>query len=787
MLRTVRQLAILNRIFNVRKNEWPRIWTAWLIRLFYRFSFVLGWTVLVAMFVSHYGIASLPILLILNALFTVIGSFLYASFLDNFKRHHVMVASILISGLLLFVASSVVQYSLVLFFSLLIVAIAVFLFQFRISLSAYVEEMFSPLESERTFPFIEGADTIGGILAGLLVVSLASIIEVSSFIYLWLGVLFMIIPLLLINEQVRNNFVSVKEHNSPNVGLFTKFRDSFAESRHISFIKGLFVIVFLQWFIYNLLEFQYTRAVYSSVSSVVMEAGAGFEHAFVHDLGALFILFSVSALFVQLFVGSRILDSLGVIGTMLVHALLIFFSFFGLSFSYNFYTAVLAKNNFGIGSVLFNNAYHSSYYAIKDHLREHVRELLEGVIRPFGAIVGAFFLIIVQYFFSADVPVYYINFLMLSASVLLFYFIYDQQRKYTRLAVDDLLHSKDMDVRINAVYILAQKGHKGADKILRSILFNPEESTSLRIRIVRAMAEINNTEYISDLIRCLYFDNLSIRKAALDSLHYFRGLRSNSKKYLYKKYELIEALRKLYRTEKNTELVSKIIHLMSRLSTVATLGFLLDILKSTGVKHKAEVIYALKGYADRDLALVVLPFLKSRSLSQRVNAAIFLYKFSEYRPQVLSLISALLNSDSSLSVTHALFAIGELKLSAKVNVCYRYLNSGDRRLRLQASIALAKFGFDDGVEYIVKLLLSGNEDFAVEVKSLLQNVDVRIYKNIDTIVSQLVKNELDKIFEAGDSGKFGSWKLSRLMKLRRLYVLVEEYEQVEQLDYYINK
>jgi len=786
MLSSLRQLAVLNKIFNIRKHEWPRVWIAWFIRLFYRFSFVLGWTVLVVMFVSKFGIASLPYLLVLNAIFTVIGSFFYSSFLDHFKKHYVMIASVLVAGLLLFIASRIVDYNIVLFFSLLIVSIAIFLFQFRISLSGYVEEMFSPLESERTFPLIEGADTVGGFLAGLLVISFSSVIEITSFIYLWLGVLFMLIPLLLINEQITNDVASIKERSTKHAGLVSKFKDAFSESRHISFIKGLFVIVFLQWFIFNLLEFQYTKAVYSNVSSVVMDAGSGFEHAFIHDLGALFILFSVSAFFVQLFIGSRVLDYLGVVGTMLVHVLLTFLSLLGLSFSFNYYTAVLARNNFTIGSVLFNNAYHTSYYAIKDHLRDHVRELLEGVIRPFGALVGTFALIILQYIFAGDVPVFYINYLMLFAAGFLFYVLYSQQKKYTHLAINDLLHSKDIEVRINAVSILAQKGHKNAGTVLKNVLFDESESISLRIRIIKSLADINDPESIADLIQCFSFDNLNIRKAALDSLAAFKGLKGNSKSFIYKKYQLIEALRALYSHEKNPELISKIIHLMSKLSNVATITFLLSILKTSKLHHKAEIIYALKGYSDPDLAYIVKPFLKSKSIIQQINASIVLYNFPKFRHESLSLINNFLLSDSVKTLACGLFAVGELKLFNKFHLCHHYLDSKHKELRLQAAIALAKLGFDNGIAVIVDLLLAGNEDFAVNVKNLLQNVDVRIYKNIDTIISQLVKDEVERVFLNSKAKELALWKPVELLRLRRLYSLVEEYEQVEQIDNYIN-
>ena len=73
-----KNLRFLSRVFNIHPNEWKNITNAWLIRFLYKFGFVIGWSVLVVLFVSNYGISALPYLFVLNAVFSILGTFFYS-------------------------------------------------------------------------------------------------------------------------------------------------------------------------------------------------------------------------------------------------------------------------------------------------------------------------------------------------------------------------------------------------------------------------------------------------------------------------------------------------------------------------------------------------------------------------------------------------------------------------------------------------------------------------------------------------------------------------------------
>ena len=56
------------------------------------------------------------------------------------------------------------------------------LHKIKIFIDSFIEDLFSPLQSERTFPLIEAAETFGGIIAGLTITFLSNSIEIFKFI-----------------------------------------------------------------------------------------------------------------------------------------------------------------------------------------------------------------------------------------------------------------------------------------------------------------------------------------------------------------------------------------------------------------------------------------------------------------------------------------------------------------------------------------------------------------------------------------------------------------------------
>ncbi len=780
MLQVIKDFSLFNKIFNVSSSEWPKIISTWIMKLLYRMGFVIGWTVLVAMVVSEFGISSLPYLFVANAVLTILGTFIFSKLWQICSRDNILLGSIFASGILLLAAIVSYEFSRFVFFSILVFTISVFLVQIKIALNASSEEMFDPLQSERIFPLLESSETVGGILGGFAVFLLSDSIEVYNFMYLLIASLFAIVPFVFYCERINRKISLFADKNEKKQEGTFSFGNFSLPKIQVSYIKGLFMIIFLQWFLFNLLEFQYTKSVYQSVSGAILQAGSGFEHAFIHDLGALFMLFSASALLIQLFLGSRIIFNLGIVSSMLLHAVFSFLSLLSLVFSFNFLTAILVKNNFTISSVIFTNAYHSSYYSINEKFRDQAREFLEGIVRPIGAIAGTFVLILLQRLFDGSSLVLVINLALLIVAAMFIYSVYLQQDRYTKSAIFDLQNSTDRKIRINAVDILAQKGHKSSFEPLASVLSNEKESVSVRAKILRVFSSLRSPEMIAAVLKCVKSPKASIRESALDALIVYQL--SGLDLPLFTRYEIVCALKNAYRLEKNDSELLKIINIISELSGVAVLEFLLNVLKHDKGDKKFEALYELSSYSDRDLIPVILPYFSDKAPLCKLYAYIFLYQFSEFDKKTSSYLNSLINSNSHVKTAYALFAIGELHLKEKKSFCIKSLYSKNANVQVQAAVALLKMGYYDGFQVILNTLFSKNYSVIALLRRLLRNVDVRILKNVDRMVRHILYREIERLLAANLDVKGKNLNVSDLQYLKHLYCLAGEYEDSESIE-----
>ena len=480
--------------------------------------------------------------------------------------------------------------------------------------------------------------------------------------------------------------------------------------------------------------------------------------------------------------GSRLITSLGVVGAMLLHPIVTLLSLMGLFFRFDFLTAVLAKNNFTLTSVIHTNTYHISYYAVKERVREHLREFLEGVVRPLGALIGTLAVIILDKIFVGNPLNLALNISMVICTLVFFFITYRQQERYTKVVTEELLNSKEKHIRFNAINLLAQRGHKMALVTLRGILANHDEPDSVKVKILAVLSELQSSESVLDVVNCLVSQKAEIREAALDTLISFKFLHSYSKDYLFVKYQLVASLKDLYKEEKDKEILAKIIFLMSLLSNVSTVEFLFKVIHSKNSNHKSDAIFALGKCDDEKIAKILEEYLYSKNLSYQINAAMALVNFKKYRDEALHVINSFIYSEKKDRVLFGLLAIGELNMKSKKAVCLKYLDSDDVDMKMYSAIALAKMGFYHSVASILDLLFSGDEYLVKKVKSSIKNVDVRIYKNIDKIVKHVVSQKIEDLKIKNNNVDLESFSHESLSHLKKLYTLIDEYEEVDTIN-----
>lgn len=778
---------VFEKLFGINRNEGNRVALSWFINFFYRVGFVIGWTIIVGMFVGRYGISMLPILFVINAVFSIIGTLVYSTFIDKFSKDNIIFVSVTIATFILLFASFFHNSHPMVFFGLLLAAEAVFLVQLKIVSNGFTETLFTPLESERTFPFIESSETIGGIIAGVLVSFLSSTVDPSTFVYFWVTSLLFILPCVLYYKIKMSGIerLSLEEKEDKKAsselpsGLFERLSDSISQIRHVSFIKCLFFVVIFQWIFANLIEFQYTKAVSENISAVVLGSGSGFEHALVHSLGTLFILFNSAALFVQLFVGGRLISTLGIVGSLLLYPVVMLLSVFGLSIQFGFPTAVLAQTNHTITHAIYLNSYHSAYYSIKEHFREHTRHFLEGIVRPLGALFGTGILIAAQRLYSGDSLTLAINLSMMAVLIVLFLIIYSLQGRYTRLACHNLLKSENKIERIEAIEILSQKGHKSGLPVLLQVLSNPNEPDYIKIKILHALSELQDFNAIDGILAMFKSRKVEVRLAAVSALSKYQSVKNFFFEHVFHEYRMIEALKSLYQNERNEEIRSIIIHLLSKLNPVGTFGFLLNALRNTKGLLRADVIIALGRYNDDHVIPYIEPFSHSNSPIEKAAAIVALWKYEEYRDDLEFMLDKMFEHENKNIVKAAIYAVGELKLKSKRKKCIKYLGSSDGDLKFHAVLALAKTGYAESVKSIVDILFGEDQELSLEMRKALNRLNHDVKKLVDKRVKRIVSSKINGFLLKTNAKSLDHLNTRYLKYLKMLYSLVEENEEVE--------
>jgi HEAT repeat protein len=774
MLNVSHQISFWSRLFNVKSGEWSKIIFSWLIRFFYRLGFVLVWTLIVAQFVANYNISSLPYLFIFTAFFTMLGSIGFSTIVDRYSSRAMMISNILLSALVVAFVPVFFSPEDPLFIGLLLLTVVLFLKQFRLILNGYVEELFTPLQSERTFPLIEAADTLAGVIAGTLIALLVGKIDLIGLLNIASLAFIVIVPLLFLfsfapAKKIELASPKTKVKKKYGLGVYSNLKAELRDKTYLKFLKGLIWLILLQWFLFNVLEFQYTKAVFTQTASFPVDYGSGFEHAFIHDLGQLFALFSSLALLFQLFLGSRIISSLGVFGSSVVHAVVSFFSFIAMFFNFNFSVSVFAKTNFTVTSVLYNNAYHSAYYAVHEETRAQMREFLEGVIRPIGAILGTLCLIILQNIFAPSVIDYYLNFLMVLIAAFIFYTAYRQQRLYTGVAVAALKENESFHEKVIALDILSQRGHRNGHKILRSIVFDSSLPLEVRILAIRGLHNFDGVFVVPILFELLTIDEYEIQSAVVRELSEFdesdfSGI-SFSQRYAF--LNLVDAL--YSHDQYNEDFLVDLFSILRYFPDSASVEILFKALESSTLSHRLAAIKTIGYYNDLSLNAKIAGFLDSSIADEQAVAFIALYRTPLFADKSKLLLGDFLESSDSCKTALSLFACGELKLGSKKKMLFKSLKSHDLETRLQAAIALAKLGYRNGIQLILAVVVFGDSDVAIRVLKMIRSLDGEFRDRINRLLKGMVFEEIETILAGAD---VTSLSLDKIVRLRRLYYIL---------------
>ncbi len=487
--------------FRLNRSEIKDFLVCWSLALVSRLVFVISWTVLIVLAIDVFDLTIIPRLFIVYGLLTIFGFFLFKNFVSSKNRTLLIIGMSFLCSLALILSSYFFLSNFWIFASLLLFTLAVFWSQMKISKLLFFESLFSPSQSTRIFPLIESAETIGTVLAGILISVFSTFFELSSLLALSSILVLMNLPILLIfNDRSVSVPAKVISHSHAKHS-----RVKFNDILNYSGLTYLAIIILFQFAFFYVLEFQFLDFV-----SQFADHGHD-DHSMAFDLGFFHMIIGGMTLVYQFFLASRVMNFLGVIKSLLLSPIIMIFSLISMFTNPGFLSLLFVKTNHDISDVTFLNAYHATFYSFKHSSRSYVMEFLEGVVKPLGMIISSFLIIFILEFLNLDMFLNVVSLLMLG---IVTFATTKFSKDYLRSPKKALLKSKKLSTKLNAISILHQNpSYIDFQFLIKYLVAHPHLDKDLQLEILELFKKYADLDYLDELLGLLeynYIDDVRI-------------------------------------------------------------------------------------------------------------------------------------------------------------------------------------------------------------------------------------------------------------------------------------
>ena len=774
------------RFFNITRHEWDRVLISWILKFFLQVTIVLSGTLLTAFFVEKFHIENLPYLFISQSLAMIVGVIIFSPLAEKTSREK-FITSILAFSIAAFLGLLSFQEHSIIFFILFIFLLSVLLAQVAIILSIFIEELFSPLESERTFPIVESSEPIGSLAAGVFILIGLHFTDVHNLLIIsTISVVIMILVISFFSYR-QEKIPTLKSTQEKKVKLskVEALKESVKYVKIIPFLRILALLVFLQFTTFYILEFQFTKAVDEYVSHQVDDHGShnSHDHAsmLTHGLGTVHVFISLILLFSQLFIFSKILKKNGVAGSIALYTLSSTFSFIVMAFNFTFFTAVGSKMVLETMGALFRNAHQISFFALREKFRTHAKEFLEGIARPLGGIFGTLIVLILYFFLQSKILENFLNIILVILGIVMLFLVKKLSQKHTLLARKNLEIQGTSQEKLDAIEVLAQKGHKNASEILIKELTFRKDSPEVKARILKTLGILKDINALPVILKSFEDQSDKVKIAAINALSNFENLGEHFLTQSFAKFKVTESLKKLFLKTNSKKIKAAIMHAFAKVKNADIIPFLLEILDSEDENIKAEGIFACGLFRDPAVCFYLEKFLNDPSPRIKSNAIIALWQFVHLRLKLIMNITELIESKKEEEIMSGVFVIGEIKLEQERNRLLSLLNSENDSIRKHAAIALGKINHENSIEHILDFIWQDNTKDALKTKDQIKKTHPQIYKKLLSHIKNEASKKILNILKLSKTSLLEELNNQTLEQLLHIFMLIEDERRILQI------
>lgn len=769
----------VSHLLNIAPEEWEKVGFSWTMKLFLATGHVIGHTTLLALVASRYGVEKLPLFFVASALLALVATLITTPLLERVRKERLILFAAVAGSAALAVATLLSHSALSSAMGIALVVVGMGMSQLGIILALFIEEQYSPFESQRTFPIIESAEVVGSLLGGLTIYLLVSRIEATGLLAVWaasLACLAAVTGLFLARSQVVPQLQLARELEHRSV--VEVVREGFVSLQRVNFLRTLAASVFTLAAISKLIEYQYAAAL-AGAASGEGHGAAGVEEVFAHALGLYVIAFSLIALLVQLLLSSRIIRRIGTIPSLLMSPLLSTFAFTGLLLQFTPLTAVGARLTYDLTQIIYKDAYLSSYYAVSHHIRERAKALIEGWILPLGTLAGTLFLILIETLAHGGQMHTVVTLVLLACGLVALLLLRRLRAHYTQLSVVTLA-TGDESERRTAVEILGDRGHEDSTRHLVRRLSLPNETPDMKVKVLETLGRLQDDVTIPSILDTFSDRNLTVKTAAVEALGNFPNLGSQFFREAFTKYRVIHALKELFLAGNSARLKLAIMRVFANLREGEIIPFLLEVLQSSDVEVQADCINVIGSFRDPNIVHYLRPYLQNSDPRLKSNALIALWQFEGERLNLLVQLVQLLSKTDRDSIISTLYVLGEIRSTQELATVEGHLSHEDAKVRRHAAMALLKFGDLRAIDHLLPIVLGSDPVESWKARQMLQRVELQARRVVTRRIHQEVARRVNLLLTPV---QHDPRRLTRveLMELIRLYDLAEQHAEVIKL------
>ena len=800
-------IQTLYKKLGIAEHEKLRVKISWFMRFLYQIGFVVSWTIITALFVERFGIEHLMSLFFVDAALFLTGSILVSLFHQRIREDHYLIVKVILTLIFLFMAS-LFEKTQIEFFIFAILAKDLFFSRINISLLRQTEEFFSPQEAQKFIPLIDSAIIIGTIIGAFLMIELLQVLPEESVLWLWgvttaiIGFLALSLPSILKTLPSFETEATEKAHQN-------KIITAWKRVRHKPFLKNLVLIVALQAVIFTFIEYEFTKELHeeivigqhkeeefnyknlqasllSDAKGKILEMGKITQEKVIevsshliaheklaHDLGMFHLIFGLIALFVQIIITSRVLNLLGIVGSIIVYFFLLLGTLVSLFMGFGSMN-ILRGIQHGFHSI-GTSAYHLAFYSLFSSFRDALRFFLEGVIVPLGVMISIIIMRLAPHEIVFPIMIFILALIILIGAFM--------KKNFTKHSAQSMWSEKNITAKIHHIEILGQRGHKNGGPILAKELKNKSNTPVVREKIISTLSKINDPRVITT-----YTELLSSRDETTDMKEYILKalLKMNSLKdywgnHAFSQHHLIEVLNTLFENTDNAHLKKLIImNIFQHIPVHKVVPFFLKEIKNEDEVQQSILLRSCTLFNDPATVFYLRSFLDHPSPRLRGAALIALWKFEE-KHIIKPLLDQLLSAQDEESIISGIYTVGEIHETTYVPHLLKYLEFPSKNMRLHTLIALAKLGDTRSIPGLLQIIFSKDKKLSDAAFHMLDRVpsDIRylLQKEIQLEVSSRVFGILRsrEVFLLEHLKKLPK---KIILELKNLYKLAERYDDM---------